>query len=175
MSHNHQPFTVTPGVEPAASRQELWITLRFKGEADSSADPQNIAQRLLDDLQSQLVRPNHPTGFSACQPGDIIEIEEEAHIYKTAGNSFPIEPEDDDQSPSMPFVLQMDGIDKKTFTLRVGDAAKVVIKREDEGVVVDILSLHDESIVASTYAFDSDFAAEEEGFSRSVNTLAPLR
>jgi len=48
--------------------------------------------------------------------------------------------------------------DNQYLFIAVGETARVVIKRETEGVVVDIYASSGDDPVASTYAFDSDLA-----------------
>lgn len=79
----------TPPPEPSAAQpaesthQELWITLRFKGYADALADPRHIANDLLAELQAHLELKYGAISFAISQPGDVMEIEEEAEIYDT--------------------------------------------------------------------------------------------
>ncbi len=61
--------------------QEVWITLRFKGYADAKLDADKMAADLLADLTSHLHAGTGTHGFMPSQPGDVIEVEEEAQIY----------------------------------------------------------------------------------------------
>lgn len=66
--------------------QEVWITIRLKGEMDAAHDANAVATELLQHLEQCLIlREGLGTqpalGFSYCQPGDVIEVEEEARIY----------------------------------------------------------------------------------------------
>ncbi len=63
--------------------QELWITLRFKGYADAEAPAQHVAEHTLADLQAHLERRYGALPFAISQPGEVINIEEEAQIYDT--------------------------------------------------------------------------------------------
>lgn len=61
--------------------QELWITLRFKGYADASAPAQHVAEQTLADLQAHLELRYGALPFAISQPGEVIDVEEEAQIY----------------------------------------------------------------------------------------------
>lgn len=63
--------------------QELWITLRFKGYADAAAPAQNVAEQTRADLQAHLERRYGALPFAISQPGEVIDVEEEAQIYDT--------------------------------------------------------------------------------------------
>ncbi|WP_020084859.1 hypothetical protein [Hyphomicrobium zavarzinii] len=63
--------------------QELWITLRFKGYAEASAPALRVAELTLADLQAHLERRHGALPFAITQPGEIIEVEEDAQIYGT--------------------------------------------------------------------------------------------
>lgn len=64
-------------------QQEVWITLRFKGEMDVSGDSSAIAAALLAELESHIAVGGQSHGFEYGQPGDVLEIEEESEIYET--------------------------------------------------------------------------------------------
>ncbi|CCF19130.1 protein of unknown function [Pseudorhizobium banfieldiae] len=61
--------------------QEVWITLRFKGEASADADSRKIAENLLTSLENFIEAGGQGHGFMTTQRGDVLEIEEEASIY----------------------------------------------------------------------------------------------
>ena len=63
--------------------QELWITLRFKGYAEASAPAQHVAEQTLADLQAHLEQRHGALPFAISQPGEVIDVEEEAQIYDT--------------------------------------------------------------------------------------------
>lgn len=63
--------------------QELWITLRFKGYANASAPAQHVAEQTLADLQAHLELRYGALPFAISQPGEVIDVEEEAQIYDT--------------------------------------------------------------------------------------------
>lgn len=63
--------------------QELWITLRFKGYANASTPAQSVAEQTLAGLQAHLELRYGALPFTISQPGEVIEIEEEAQIYDT--------------------------------------------------------------------------------------------
>jgi hypothetical protein len=63
--------------------QELWITLRFKGYANASAPAQHVAEQTLADLQAHLELRHGALPFAISQPGEVIDVEEEAQIYDT--------------------------------------------------------------------------------------------
>lgn len=63
--------------------QEVWITLRFKGYVDANADLEKVAAELLENLQSYIELGVSSHGFMTSQPGDVIEIEDEAAIYSS--------------------------------------------------------------------------------------------
>ncbi|MCV0350236.1 MAG: hypothetical protein K5863_09175 [Nitratireductor sp.] len=68
------------------SAQETWITLRFKGEIPIELDAQDTAEKLLVYLQNCIQHDDGQThGFEYVQPGDVIEVEEEAQIYDLSG------------------------------------------------------------------------------------------
>jgi hypothetical protein len=58
--------------------------------------------------------------------------------------------------PKPTFVIDHADSDDEYFVVVVDALMTVTIKREAEGVVVDIRSLHSEDPIASTYAFDHD-------------------
>lgn len=209
----------------APPSQELWITLRFKGYADATRDAQRIAEQTLAALQSYLEQRPPCLPFALAQPGEIIEVEEEAQIYDTQeprplfdhalSIAFSLRSEDPsgenltaaqirkalyqrlialdddelieatgapfdtyevDQSPpaafpALPAVITRPktfhtndaASDDTYFTVDVAGIASVTIKRETEGVVVDIYPLHASGDpVASTYAFDHDLTHTEQ-------------
>lgn len=59
--------------------QEVWITIRLKGEMRAAFDAQNLALRVLQHAEQTFL--DKDMGFTVCQPGDVIEVEEEAQIY----------------------------------------------------------------------------------------------
>jgi hypothetical protein len=64
--------------------QEVWITLRFKGSMDAEEDAPAAAQKLLTHLENHIMAGGQDHGFMVQQNGDVIEVEEERHIYGTA-------------------------------------------------------------------------------------------
>ena len=64
-------------------KQEVWITLRFKGEADAELDSDKMAEDMLRTLEKYIDgRPDGLIhGFERVVPGDVVEVEEEAEIY----------------------------------------------------------------------------------------------
>lgn len=63
-------------------QQEIWITIRLKGEADASLDPDKIAQAVLTRCQNACRDAGVELAFVVTQPGDVLEVEEEAEIYE---------------------------------------------------------------------------------------------
>ena len=61
--------------------QEVWITIRLKGEMNAADDANVIAKRVLDKCEHNFTHEHPGLSFSICQPGDVIEVEEEAAIY----------------------------------------------------------------------------------------------
>ncbi|MEN5275796.1 hypothetical protein ABE527_02485 [Brucella sp. TWI432] len=64
-------------------KQEIWITLRLKGYVDADADVQKVGENLLSHLENHIREGGQAHGFMSSQPGDVLEIEEEAEIYDT--------------------------------------------------------------------------------------------
>lgn len=60
---------------------EVWITLRFKGSADATANVDEVAKALLEHLEGHLQVGGQSHGFEYCQPGDVLEVLEEREIY----------------------------------------------------------------------------------------------
>ena len=60
---------------------EVWITLRFKGEASAEADSRKVAENLLTSLETFIEAGGQAHGFMVTQRGDVLEVEEEAAIY----------------------------------------------------------------------------------------------
>lgn len=164
--------------EPAQSTdQELWITLRFKGYADSLADPRHIANDLLAELQAHLELKYGAISFAISQPGDVMDVEEEADIYADDQNetTTPPLPENTDSPPptipSLPsvftddrtFEIDNDNSDDTYQFVDVAGVATVAIKREDEGILVEILKIDGSGPpIASAYAFDNEFHTDKE-------------
>lgn len=209
--------------------QELWITLRFKGYADRNHDPASIANDLLANLQAHLERGYGHIPFAISQPGDVMDIEEEAAIYETQeppqlfdhalsiafslrsehpegkditprlvrkaihrrlmsltdeeipeATGAPFDSYEVDQSkldpiPQLPaaitapkiFNVNHEASDETYLFVDVAGIATVTIKRETEGIVVDIFPKGGTEPAASTYAFDSDLVPDDSAQDRS--------
>lgn len=63
--------------------QEIWITLRFKGETDADADADKVAANLLESLESFIAAGGQAHGFMVTQPGDVLGVGQEAEIYQS--------------------------------------------------------------------------------------------
>lgn len=77
---NH-PYPAPVQIVEPEMRQEVWFTLRLKGEMIASADAKALAQQVLAHIEKILAPQDSIGSFSVCQPGDVIEVEEEAQIY----------------------------------------------------------------------------------------------
>lgn len=204
-------------------QQELWITLRFKGYADGNHDPASIANDLLANLQAHLERGYGHIPFAISQPGDVMDIEDEAAIYETQeppqlfdhalsiafslrsehpegkditprlvrkaihqrlmsltdeeipeATGAPFDTYEVDQSNLSPipqhptaitapttFQIDRAASDETYLSVNVAGVATVTIKRETEGIVVDIFPKGCREPAASTYAFDSDLVPDD--------------
>lgn len=58
--------------------------------------------------------------------------------------------------PKPVFVVDEAASDNEYFIVEVGGFATVTIKREAEGIVIDLYPLHGDEPVASAYALDTD-------------------
>ena len=80
------PIPVRPGCDPAEGMmQEVWITIRLKGEMNAAYDADAIAKRVLLECEKLFVGQDRGTGFETAADGDVIEVEEEAEIYHPEG------------------------------------------------------------------------------------------
>lgn len=61
--------------------QEVWITIRLKGEMNAALDADSVAAHVLQHIEKMLEPADSVATFSVCQPGDVLEVEEEAQIY----------------------------------------------------------------------------------------------
>lgn len=59
-------------------------------------------------------------------------------------------------TPKPVFIVDEAASDNEYFIVEVAGFATVAIKREGEGIVVDIFPLYGDDPVASAYAFDTD-------------------
>lgn len=65
--------------------------------------------------------------------------------------------------PNTPtFIVDPDNCDDAYHTVNVAGLATVVIKRENEGIIVDIFPRGSTEPAATTYAFDSDLIQIEQ-------------
>lgn len=79
---NASPIKVAPGCDGSdPMMQEVWITIRLKGELNANADARNAAETVLAATEAHFKTRAGRMIFNICQPGDVIEVEEEAQIY----------------------------------------------------------------------------------------------
>lgn len=77
-----EPIPVAPGCDPSDKMvQEVWITIRLKGQMQAALDANAIAGRVLEACSAHFTGDDRGTGFETVIHGDVIEVEEEAQIY----------------------------------------------------------------------------------------------
>ena len=67
--------------------QEVWISLRLKGEMDETLTKEEVEQRaqhLLAMISDHILEAGQVADFSIRLPGDILEVEVEDDIYEAA-------------------------------------------------------------------------------------------